>query len=59
MPKTIDVCGNEVSLLVSNENCEVLSDMLQSKSILEDGIISKQWMYRVFDEFWIFVLFVS
>ena len=42
MPKTIDVCGNEVSLLVSNKNCEVLFDTLPSKSILEDGILNNE-----------------
>ena len=42
MPKTIDVCGNVVSLLVSNENCEVLSDTLLSKWILEDGILNNE-----------------
>ena len=43
MPKTIDVCGNEVSLLVSNEYCEVLSCTLQSKSILEDSILNNEY----------------
>ena len=42
LPKTIDVCGNEVSLLVSNKNCEVLFDTLPSKSILEDGILNNE-----------------
>ena len=43
LPKTIDVCGNEVSLLVSNEYCEVLSCTLQSKSILEDSILNNEY----------------
>ena len=32
MPKTIYVCGTEVSLLVSNKNCDILSDTLQNNS---------------------------
>ena len=42
LPKTVDVCENEVGLLVSNESYEVLSDTLQSKSILEDGILNNE-----------------
>ena len=39
LPKTIEVCGTEISLDVLTEICSTLSDSLQSRSILEDAII--------------------
>ena len=43
MPKAIDVCGTDVSLIVLNEKCDVFSpDSLQSISILEDVILNNE-----------------
>jgi len=42
LPKSIDVFGTEVSLHVLTEMCEVLSDSLQNKSILEDAISNNE-----------------
>ena len=41
LPKTVDVCGAEVSFNVPSDNKEgLLCDSVQSKSILEDAIIN-------------------
>ena len=41
LPKTVDVCGTEVSFNVLSDNKEgLLCDSVQSKSILEDAIIN-------------------
>ena len=43
LPKTVDVCGTEVSFNVLSDNKEgLLCDSVQSKSILEDAIINNE-----------------
>ena len=40
LPKTVDICGAEVSVHVLSENKGLLCDSVQSKSILENAIIN-------------------